>query len=109
MLGSVRKTGRLVVADTGGRSVGFSAEVVARVAEEALDSLKCPPRRVALPDAPTPTTPSLAGHYYPRAVHIAALARSMLGTDGDGLDGLLEDSTTSAPLDIPDMSFVGPF
>jgi pyruvate dehydrogenase E1 component beta subunit len=106
ILESVRKTGRLVVADTGWKTVGFSAEIVAQVAEEAFYQLKCPPRRVALPDCPTPTTSALAGHYYPRAVHIVATVKSMLGPDADPAD---LHATAPAPLDVPDPSFTGPF
>ena len=106
ILESVHKTGHLVVADTGWRTGGFSAEIVARIAEEALSDLKCPPRRVALPDCPTPTTPALANHYYPRAVHIVATVKRMLGVN---VDDSAWHPDTSIPLDVPDMSFTGPF
>lgn len=106
ILKSVRKTGRLLVADTGWRTGGFSAEIVAQVSEEAYSDLKSPPRRVALPDCPTPTSPALAKHYYPRAVHIAAIARKMLGISSDEL---VSDIATAMPLDVPDESFTGPF
>ena len=105
ILDSVRRTGRLLVADTGWKSVGFGAEIVARIAEEAFSSLKAPPRRVALPDCPTPTTPALADHYYPRAINIVHTAKSMLGLNGE--EPLLRPSTTL--LDVPDMSLTGPF
>jgi acetoin:2,6-dichlorophenolindophenol oxidoreductase subunit beta len=102
----VHKTGRLVVADTGWQTGGFSAEIVARVAEEAFSDLKCPPRRVALPDCPTPTTPALADRYYPRAIDIIATAKRMMGRP---VDDPIASSTASIPLDIPDSSFTGPF
>lgn len=106
ILKSVRKTGHLIVADTGWKTGGFGAEVVAKVAEEALADLKSPPRRVGLPDCPTPTTPALSSHYYPRAIHIVATARRMLGLSVD--EGMLQ-MTTSVPLDVPDLTFTGPF
>ncbi len=105
ILRSVRKTGRLIVADTGWKSVGFAGEVVARVAEECLHDLRCPPRRIALPDCPSPTSPALARHYYPRAAEILDAASEMLDLDCE-LVGV-EESTTS--LDVPDLSFAGPF
>jgi pyruvate/2-oxoglutarate/acetoin dehydrogenase E1 component len=106
LLESVRKTGRLIAADTGWTSVGFSAEVVARVAERAFGDLKCAPRRVALPDSPTPSTPALANHYYPRAAQLAAAAREMLGRE----PGEPERSAAAvAGFDVPDPSFTGPF
>lgn len=106
ILDSVRKTGRLIAADIGWKMVGFSAEIVARIAEEALNDLKCPPIRVALPDCPTPTTPALANRYYPLAVHIVATARKMLGLSADLP---VSPDRTPVPLDVPDMSFTGPF
>ena len=106
ILESVRKTGRFIAADTGWRTAGFSAELVARVAEEVLSELKCPPRRVTLPDCPTPATPALANVYYPRAIHIVATTLKMLGRN---INDALFQASGSTPLDIPDMGFRGPF
>jgi pyruvate dehydrogenase E1 component beta subunit len=103
---SVRKTSHLIMVDLGWRTVGFSAEIVARIAEEALSDLKSPPRRLTLPDCPTPTTPALANNYYPRAVHIVTTVMEMLGLSPDYT---LSELRTSVPLDIPDKSFTGPF
>lgn len=103
---SVRKTGHFIVADTGWKTAGIGAEVVAMVSEKAFSDLKSPPLRVALPDCPLPATPSLANRYYPRAVHIATTISEMIGhrkdyTTGETLEPVL--------LDIPDPSFTGPF
>ena len=106
IIDSVRKTGRLIVADTGWRGAGFSAEIIARVAEETFGGLKSPPKRVTLPDIPTPSTPALASHYYPRAIHIARQAMEMLGLN---TDDLVAEATATVSLDIPDISFKGPF
>lgn len=104
---SVRKTGRLIVVDGAWRTVGFSAEILAIVAEEACSDLKCNPRRVAFPDVPTPTSPALAAHYYPRAIHIINTARTMMGfpEQTEEQAGIKHET----PLDIPDASFTGPF
>ena len=103
VLRSVRKTRRLIVTDTAWKTGGFSAEIVARVAEEGV-SLHVPPRRVCLPDSPTPTSPALAAHYYPRAVDLENTVAGMFGVD---LPEAREPVTI--PLDIPDASFTGPF
>ncbi|MEE9615138.1 MAG: alpha-ketoacid dehydrogenase subunit beta [Thermodesulfobacteriota bacterium] len=76
---SVRKTGRLVVADTGWKLCGIGAELVARVAEEALGELKAPPLRINIPDVPTPSSPVLEEAYYPGKDDIAAGVRQLLG------------------------------
>ena len=62
---SVRKTGRLVIADTGPKEGGVSAEVAARVSEEAFGHLLGPIQRVALPDCPTPASHVLEKAFYP--------------------------------------------
>ena len=64
ILKSVKKTGRLVIADTGGKDGGISAEISARVAEEAFGSLRGPIARVALPDVPTPASHVLEEAFY---------------------------------------------
>jgi len=106
ILTSVRKTGRVIVADTGWKTGGFSGEIVSRIAEKAFFDLKCPPERIALPDCPTPTSPALDKYYYPRVPDIVAIARRMLGTKDIELD---LHFTTEVPLDLPDKSFTGPF
>ncbi len=65
VLKSVKKTGRLIVADLAWKTCGFSAEVIAIVAEKGLKSLKKPPVRVTFPDAPTPAGYTLENAYYP--------------------------------------------
>lgn len=54
ILASVRKTGRLLVADDGYRTCGFAAEVAALVAEETFDDLKAPIIRITRPQVPVP-------------------------------------------------------
>jgi pyruvate/2-oxoglutarate/acetoin dehydrogenase E1 component len=65
ILASVRKTGRLVIADGAWKTCGAAAEIAARVAERSLNFLKAPIRRVTLPDAPAPTSGPLERYYYP--------------------------------------------
>jgi pyruvate dehydrogenase E1 component beta subunit len=106
ILESVRKTGHVLVADTGWKTGGFASEVVALVAEQCFDRLKSPPRRLALVDVPTPSTPALARFCYPRAVDLVLAAGEVLGRRRQDLV-LPEEPTT--PLDVPDNRFTGPF
>ncbi|RJQ51831.1 MAG: alpha-ketoacid dehydrogenase subunit beta [Nitrospiraceae bacterium] len=62
---SVKKTGRLVIADVACKTGGAGAEIACRVAESAHEYLKAPVRRVNFPDAPTPCSPVLEDAYYP--------------------------------------------
>ncbi len=104
---SLRKTGRLIVADAGWKTLGFGAEVLALAVEESFDSLKCSPCRLALPDIPTPSTPALANSYYPRAIEILNAMGKMFGLPAQTEEqlGVVRDT----PLDVPDRSFTGPF
>lgn len=84
IVGSVRKTGRLVVADGGWKSFGVGAEIIARVAEsDVIRCLKSPPVRVALPDIPAPASGPLEKAYYPDAKSIiSAVKKAMEGDCG---------------------------
>jgi pyruvate dehydrogenase E1 component beta subunit len=62
---SVKKTKRLVVVDSGCISAGFSGELIAKIVENLeVSCLAAPPLRVALPDAPAPTSKILEKEYY---------------------------------------------
>jgi len=65
ILNSVKKTGRVVVADVGWKSFGIAAEIFAMIMENAFDVLKTPIFRVALPDCPAPASRVLEKVYYP--------------------------------------------
>jgi pyruvate dehydrogenase E1 component beta subunit len=75
---SAARTGRLVIADTGWRSYGVSAEIAARAAEELWGVLKAPVRRVALPEVPTPASSVLEAAYYPGPREIVAAVKQCL-------------------------------
>jgi pyruvate dehydrogenase E1 component beta subunit len=64
ILESVRKTGRLVIVDTGWKTGGVTAEISALAAEKAFRFLKSPVCRVTCPDLPTPAGYSLEQAYY---------------------------------------------
>lgn len=62
---SVKKTGRLIVADEGPVTCGLASEISAMIAEEAIEYLQAPILRVGSPDAPVPTSPPLEKAYIP--------------------------------------------
>jgi pyruvate dehydrogenase E1 component beta subunit len=74
ILASVRKTGRLVVADGSWLSYGATAEIAARVSAKAFASLRAPIQRVALPDTPAPMSAPLEKAYYPTVSEIVQSA-----------------------------------
>ena len=52
---SVKKTGKIVVAEESYKTLGVGAEIGAMLIEEALEYLDRPLKRVAMPDVPIPT------------------------------------------------------
>ncbi|MFC1982113.1 alpha-ketoacid dehydrogenase subunit beta, partial [Chloroflexota bacterium] len=79
ILNSVKKTGRLIIADTGWKTGGVGAEIAAMVAEKGFDCLKAPVRRVASPDIPTPSGYVLEAKFYPGKADIVSCCLEMLG------------------------------
>jgi pyruvate/2-oxoglutarate/acetoin dehydrogenase E1 component len=78
VIDSVRKTGRLIIADTGWKECGVGAEVMAKVAEAGV-ALRAPLVRISLPEAPTPASPVLEKAYYPGKQDIIEAARKTVG------------------------------
>jgi pyruvate dehydrogenase E1 component beta subunit len=106
ILDSVRRTGRLLVADCGWTHCGFGAEVTARVSEKAYGGLKGAPRRIAMPDWPTPTSPALTADFYPGVREIMTATAAMLDLPASRL---VFPEPGNIPHDVPDTSFAGPF
>lgn len=80
ILDSVRKTGRLVVCDNARITCSAASEIAAIVSEEAFDSLKAAPRRVAWEDVPVPFSPVLEKRVLVDDEKISAAIRSTLTT-----------------------------
>lgn len=74
---SLRKTGRLLVVDTGWAMGGVCAEIGCLAAEKWFRLLKAPVRRIGLPDIPTPAGYALEQFYYPDAGRIARTLREL--------------------------------
>ena len=78
ILGSVQRTGRLVVVDEDYERCGFTAEVVAVVAEKGFHSLKAPVARVANPNTPIPFNRNLERQVLPDTDKIIRAIRSIV-------------------------------
>ncbi len=81
VLESVRKTGRLLVADEDYLSFGLSGEIAALVGEN-LDSitLRSPIRRIAVPDVPIPYSRPLEQRVIPQVESITDAVRALVAT-----------------------------
>jgi len=77
VLASVRKTRRAVVVDDGWRSGGLSAEIMARVMEQAFYDLDAPVARVCREEVPIPYARHLEEAALPQADKIVAAAKGL--------------------------------
>lgn len=75
---SLKKTGRLVVVDTGWAMGGVCAEIGCLAAEKWFHLLKAPIRRIGLPDIPTPAGFTLEQFYYPSVDRMKAVMQGMI-------------------------------
>ena len=78
ILGSVEKTGRLLVADEAYLPCGIQGEILARVSEEAFDSLDAPPRRLGNPGVPVPFSPPLEDEVLPDQNDVVSAVRDLV-------------------------------
>ncbi len=86
ILGSVRKTGRLLVADTSWLPYGVAAEMCRIVAETDPGMLKAPVMSLGMAPSPCPTAKVLEDMYYPDVGQLAdAAVRLVRGTADHGI------------------------
>jgi pyruvate dehydrogenase E1 component beta subunit len=78
ILGSVRRTGRVVVADESYLTCGYAAELAAVIADEAFYALKAPVKRVAIDDVPAPFSPALEPLILPSVEKLEVAVRKVL-------------------------------
>jgi len=78
IINSVKKTGRLVIVSEDCKTAGVSAEIAAMVAEESLDYLDAPIKRVAEPDTPIPFSPPLEQFVIPNERSIIEAVKEII-------------------------------
>lgn len=78
IIGSVVRTGRLVLVENAHRIANASAEIAATICEEAFDSLKKPIVRLSAPDVHVPFTPVLEQTLYPGKEQIIVAVRKLI-------------------------------
>lgn len=76
IISSVKRTGRLLIADVSWDKCGISAEISSLVNEKLFGKLKAPVRRITVPFAPVPTGVLLEKAYYPIANDIIKACES---------------------------------
>ncbi len=78
IVASVKKTGRLVIADLGWRTGGIAEIILGRIHNKIRRYLKSDVQMITLPDAPTPSSCQLEKSFYRDSKDIIAAIRRML-------------------------------
>jgi len=81
IIGSVRKTGYLVVVDESNPRCSLASDIAGLVASEAFDALRGPVRMVTAPHMPVPFSPRLEDAYIPSPEKVAAAVREARGSE----------------------------
>ena len=103
---SVKKTGKLIAVDSSVKNFSVASEVIADCAIEVHKYLQKPPRRVALDNAPSPTSFGLTESYYNGALEIYNEAINLMGIkENNTQNKFLKEK----PHDVPGEWFKGPF
>lgn len=105
---SVKKTGRILVIDSGFKKLGIGSEIISRISENSINYLKSKPIRLGLPFIPTPSTRFLANEYYVSKEKILLAISKILNKKNLYLKNFRK-LKNNIPIDIPDLNFKGPF
>jgi len=103
---SAKKTGRVLVVDSGHEFSGFSSEIVKIIVTNTFSSLKSAPLVIAARDVPEPTSHGVIGEFKFGAFEIAQKAFDLMEKPTP-----LDCKSLLKPLlpDVPDVNFKGPF
>ena len=78
IIASVKRTGRLVIVSEDCKTAGVSAEITAIVAEQAIDYLDAPIKRVTATDTPIPFSPPLEQYVIPNEQSIIKAVKEVV-------------------------------
>lgn len=81
VMDSVARTGRLVTLEEAPPGSGWGGEVAATIATEAFGSLKAPPHRITLPEAPVPYSGVLEARFLPSPAYVAEQVAALVSTN----------------------------
>jgi pyruvate dehydrogenase E1 component beta subunit len=104
---SVRKTGRLLVLDTGVSECSVASEIVAGISMRCHGDLRGPPLMLTSPNCPIPTSFGVSHLFYRTAIDIVNVIAETLDIQVP-LDALVERQEET-PHDVPGDWFKGPF
>ena len=79
VVASVKRTHRCLIVHEDNITAGFGAEITACLTENIFFELDAPPRRLAMPDVPSPHNPKLMDAVVPNHERITAAMQDLLG------------------------------
>lgn len=106
IIASVKKTGKLVVVDSGFSFGSIASEIISEISQRNFKDLKSAPIKMAMPDVPEPTSVALTKNFYIRANNIINKVTEILELDENTFDEKFEEPKFH---DIPGEWFKGPF
>ena len=77
---SVARTGRLVTVEEAPAGTGWGGTVISTILGHSFGSLKAPPHRITLPDAPVPYNGGLEARYLPNAPYVTQQIDALVST-----------------------------
>ena len=102
---SIKKTGKVLVVDSGAEIGSFASEVISQVSRYCFGALRSAPQMITAPDVPEPTSHGVTEGFKFGAVHIAEKIHEMTGCYLDADWNLLRN----IPHDAPNSTYMGPF
>ena len=100
---SVKKTGRVIILDTGFKTNSISSEIITLINENCFKDLKHRPIRITAPDIPEPTSYGLTKFYYHDSHNILSKILSIFNKK------IKKQKLKKSHHDIPGEWFKGPF
>ena len=100
---SVKKTGRVIILDTGFKTNSISSEIITLINENCFKDLKHRPIRITAPDIPEPTSYGLTRFYYHDSDNILSKILSIFNKK------IKKQKLKKSHHDIPGEWFKGPF
>jgi len=106
ILNSVRKTGKLLVVDSGPEISSFASEIISLVSRLGFSHLRQAPESITAPDIPEPTSYGVTDNFKFNSADIAVKIIKMLGKEANSFDF---KELIDLQHDVPNSSFTGPF
>lgn len=78
---SVAHTGRLVTLEEAPAGSGWGGDIISAITVEAFGSLKAPPHRITLPNAPVPYNGELESRYLPTPIYVTEQVETLVSTN----------------------------